>query len=762
MRCKGIVIFMKYIHIFLASSITELQKERTELSSYFRLLNDRFIEKGIYFRLHMCEDISDAISMTRKQDEYNEIIRSSDYFYVVFWKKVGDYTKEEFETALDKFRKSGAPKIVTFFKEVEGDVPEEVMSFLDYLDRELQHFYTKFQSIDSVKLKILLEMVKMPEIAGKVELKDAGLFVDGDEITEINLDNIPFYAKHEKLQALRRDVEALDAQFADAKRASRLDPDNDELWQRCYDISTKRNTALKALHDIEMQLIEMSARLTELSSTGEFINQRTRLAIELFEKGDLKGAKEVLDEAEYENDKARAKAKSDEMKKELQALVKERTVKIDIIKADGVTDESADEIEAIYDDITELFFEFRLSGKAVLDYIKFLWKQRNVKKAVEVAEKLYSYYQIYAERDSYEWSQINNRLGVLRSETQRSAEAVSLFVEAIRAQEKIARTGDHDSLGELAMTYNNLAVEYSRLHRNAESEEMYRKSIGIRREIVAQGDDSDVNNLAMSLSNYAILLRRLERNSEAEPLYRESLELRRGLVKRDRSKYLYDFSTICHNFAMFYSLTETKPEEAERLYREAIELRREGAATNPDAYVGALATSLSAVGSFYRRRERFEESEAAFKESLGYRRALAEQDFITNASGLVNCISTLSFLYEDMDRLDEALALSKEGLEIRKKIYEINPVVNEPHLAREHYLLGCIYEKMKQYDATLENYLICYNMRVELCKKYPDNAGFKDDLSSILDFLAWLYDDMGREADAEACRRESAALTAGA
>ena len=88
---------MKVIKIFLASSINDLHVERMEIGNFIRSMNDRFIDRGIYFKLCMCEDISDAVAKSRKQDEYNAIIRECDFFYVIFWHKAGVYTVEEFE-----------------------------------------------------------------------------------------------------------------------------------------------------------------------------------------------------------------------------------------------------------------------------------------------------------------------------------------------------------------------------------------------------------------------------------------------------------------------------------------------------------------------------------------------------------------------------------------------------------------------------------------------------------------------------------------
>ena len=50
------------------------------------------------------EDFLDAVSQTRLQDEYNQAIRECDVFVMLFHTKVGQNTKEEFETAFGQFK----------------------------------------------------------------------------------------------------------------------------------------------------------------------------------------------------------------------------------------------------------------------------------------------------------------------------------------------------------------------------------------------------------------------------------------------------------------------------------------------------------------------------------------------------------------------------------------------------------------------------------------------------------------------------------
>ena len=62
---------------------------------------------------------SDAVSRRRLQDEYNQEIRNCDLFVMLFWTKVGNYTEEEFETAVGQFKATEGPFIFTYFKDDE-------------------------------------------------------------------------------------------------------------------------------------------------------------------------------------------------------------------------------------------------------------------------------------------------------------------------------------------------------------------------------------------------------------------------------------------------------------------------------------------------------------------------------------------------------------------------------------------------------------------------------------------------------------------
>ncbi|MEM9271600.1 MAG: hypothetical protein AAGA80_01370 [Cyanobacteria bacterium P01_F01_bin.143] len=144
----------KIIKIFLASS-SELKDDRKEFEIFINYKNKEFIRKDIFLELVMWEDVIDAMSQTRLQDEYNKAITKGDIFISLFHEKVGQSTTEEFLRALTTFNFNKKLPIYTYFKESlirpsEAIQMRSIFGFQDKL-RKLGHFYNVYENIDELK-----------------------------------------------------------------------------------------------------------------------------------------------------------------------------------------------------------------------------------------------------------------------------------------------------------------------------------------------------------------------------------------------------------------------------------------------------------------------------------------------------------------------------------------------------------------------------------------------------------------------------------
>lgn len=155
----------KHIRIFLASS-AELKAEREQFEIFIHRENQQLYKKGIFIELFLWENSIDAMSKTRLQDEYNNVVKHSDIFVSLFSTKVGMYTLEEFETAFGHFKKTGKPLVYTYFKNADikmEQITDEIQSLLDFKKKllDLGHFRTIYENIDDLKFQFKNQLEKV-------------------------------------------------------------------------------------------------------------------------------------------------------------------------------------------------------------------------------------------------------------------------------------------------------------------------------------------------------------------------------------------------------------------------------------------------------------------------------------------------------------------------------------------------------------------------------------------------------------------------
>ncbi|MGF1536112.1 MAG: COR domain-containing protein [Elainellaceae cyanobacterium] len=140
---------MQTIKIFLASS-NELKGDRQEFEIFISRKNKQTVPDGIFLELVIWEDFLNAMSKTRSQDEYNKAIAQCDLFVLLAHTKVGEYTEEEFLTALVNFEAGGRPLIWTYFKDAPISPsslnPKIIKTLFDFKQAlsDMGHFHQKY------------------------------------------------------------------------------------------------------------------------------------------------------------------------------------------------------------------------------------------------------------------------------------------------------------------------------------------------------------------------------------------------------------------------------------------------------------------------------------------------------------------------------------------------------------------------------------------------------------------------------------------
>jgi len=143
-----------FIKIFLASS-SELKIEREKIELEINRKNKKLQKRGFFLYLSIWEDGECIGKSFRSQDNYNQEVESCDIFTLMFYSKVGKFSKEEFLIAKKCFKQKQHPRILIFQK--DSDLPlnhsrEDATSRFDFLDelKSEEHFPVQFENIDAL------------------------------------------------------------------------------------------------------------------------------------------------------------------------------------------------------------------------------------------------------------------------------------------------------------------------------------------------------------------------------------------------------------------------------------------------------------------------------------------------------------------------------------------------------------------------------------------------------------------------------------
>ena len=440
---------MTTIHIFLGSSLDELRLDREEMGNYVRKLNDIYRERDVYIKLYECEYENAAMVKGRKQEEYNEEIRQSDIFLVLFYNKAGQYTIEEFREAYKRFQDTGAPAILTCFRQGDGYAPEQsILEFMSELGEQLGHYFKRYTHIDSVKLTLLLQM-KLMKLDVPIELEESAVTVGGKQL--LTLENIPMWAKNADFQSLKEQYQACERAYLDAKAAT-TDPVTDPVFLRA---SEQWNEAKKALRELEQELFSIALKIEEKNNDGT-LTERQRKAYELMEQGDSEGAGKIMDLREILDDakdteawKQQEHEKVDQQaNKKLEQNVQELLLRIEILKTQVQNPSRFEEIQETFEEAVGIEKRNHLKKIAMRKYVLYLYDQNDYNDAIPLAKQYLN--DVEQHGDKKQIAGAANMLGLLYHDTNRLESAEQEYLRVKRRREQLAdalRRGEDITIG---------------------------------------------------------------------------------------------------------------------------------------------------------------------------------------------------------------------------------------------------------------------------------------------------------------------------
>ena len=590
---------MKTITVFLASS-NELNYDRNNFQALIAKLDDIYEPRGIRIKCRRWEDFPAYCTGERTQDVYNKTVRSCDMCICMFHKEAGQYTIEEFEQALDEYRTNHShPKTFVYIRAlVEGEVEtDELKAFKDQLFKSIGHYWCNYACDDSMNLHFVMQLERLiPDMglsagdSSQLKVEEGNVTLQGIKIADYT--NLPFAAANPEYCNLKEKYAQLDKDITQL-RALGIDDTHDLLREKVID----RQKCHEQIINMEKQLLDMAFQVNKSISSNSPMSERKRLAIEMFEQGNIKGVINVLNEEDMVSEAKQAE--------------------LEIARGRQLVQSGNDLIEKGIQTIQAQVEEYILRAKALmLDFDnadRFSLACNAYERAVELTRNHLSQAELaYQLNEYYCFLSDNNQFTKCEAYIE---ESVSIRAELCR---------EHPEMYEpdLAVSYNNLANLYGTTQRFHESEEMYKLALAIRERLAKANPQAYESVLADSYNNLANLYSDTQRFQESEEMYKSALAIRERLAKANPQAYEPDLAGSYNNLAIVYYGTE-RIQECEEMFKSALAIYEHLAEDDPQVYGSDLARTYSNLAIVYNETQRFAESEemanaaAEIRERLG-------------------------------------------------------------------------------------------------------------------------------------------------
>lgn len=329
------------ITVFLGTS-EELAEDQILMGDFFGELNRLTLSRGVYFRLikWQWDGRNDPLR------DYDALVRESSLCLFLFLTSGGTEMERRFDAALKAFRSQGAPQIITWFKRVPrgGAVTPELDAFRQRLDQQLHHFYNTYETLDSVKLGMLLQVARtldvptggsgplagsspamavaplaaeMPApfavpLMGAVSAKDDSIM--GLEIREdmaclwgtplVSLADVPSYAGWQRIHVERSELDALEPRYQSFLARTLRDPQDRMARDELRSLSLRREELSRSVERGQRLFLEFMLEMSRRTSAGApLLTERQRQAYRLVDQGLIAEAIELLDADDIRRDR---------------------------------------------------------------------------------------------------------------------------------------------------------------------------------------------------------------------------------------------------------------------------------------------------------------------------------------------------------------------------------------------------------------------------------------------------------------------------
>jgi hypothetical protein len=285
---------MRIVKAFIAAD-DELASDRAEFKAMLEGLNQVLARRDIRV------EVSDY-----DQDRHEALLKDSEIALVLYHTRCGDFAAKEVDEAYHRVIQHKNPKrLYIFFKEDNGlPLTPEFKAFRDSFVARFEHFFCRFENVDTLKLNFLLSIENLLSQGGGepfVKLDGSQVKVDGMVVGSFR--NLPMVKNNAGLGELFASMETLQKEFYEQRARVSDNPSSVEAYEKLLNLSTEVNKLQEQI-DRELSLAFGLAKRMSGVSIGE-TNEVLARARSCMEQGKIKEAIDILDSADTSGRRAR-------------------------------------------------------------------------------------------------------------------------------------------------------------------------------------------------------------------------------------------------------------------------------------------------------------------------------------------------------------------------------------------------------------------------------------------------------------------------
>ena len=687
METIQIIQIKQIIKIFLASS-KELSNVRYAFGNFVRRLNKTYEKRGIRLDLFEWEDYDAAYNNRRKQDEYDDQIRDSDMFLALFRTWAGKFTIEEFDVAVEEFRRTGKkPKNYVYIRDLfEGETEtDELIAFKRRLSDEMGYFWIRYNNNDSLQLHFVMQL-QLVESNRFDSLKVENGEVKFGDMTIAQMDNLRFAASNEEYKRMNQRLAELPGLIEKARMHVENYPNEEDFKDELQELLNERNQLQKDFDEQQQLLLNTALRITRLQ--GERINVRMRRAIEAFEEGKVRESNVILNEAERDakhnlSDYKKSKELTEQKRQNVIYSIEELLLKTSTLMADVSIpiDERIKQTKGLYEQADQLAIEVEYDKEKysdlMFDYAKFLYDyglyfdaEAIYLRQIKFAEELYGkkYEKIIS---SY------NELGKVYRELAQHSKALEYYFKVLQ----FAENAQEKACNMLAITYRNIGLVYFDCGKYSKAMKYYLKALEIQQKIYG---DNHIET-ASSYNNIGSVYRELGKNSIAIEYYNKALEIRNNNLNENSPLIANTYNNLG---CAYYNLGEYV--KAETYHLKALEIREKSLGTD-HPYTGQTYNNL---GTVYWSQKNYTKALTYFQNGL----KVQEKTLGKSNPFVAIDYNNIGMVFREQSDYHSALDNFKKALEIEECIHRLE----HPYTAVIYHNIGITYYYLQKYQQSLE------------------------------------------------------------